>query len=115
MTREQQEDVGNIGFRLAKKHVFFDVETGAIRFTYGGVPKYNDSDMIPRIQLNDGSSMVAYEIGMKVKEIREDFINENDHEEFFHFYIMGDFFHERDDEDNEMTFKNYSDDENYPK
>jgi len=114
MTVEQQEIIGNIGFRLAKKYVFFDVLTGAIRFTYGGVSKYG-SDMIPRIQLNDGSSLVAYELGMTVKETREDFRNENDHEEFFHFYVVGDFFHERDDEDNEMIFKNYSEDENYPK
>ena len=37
MTKEQQETIGNIGYRVAKKYVFFDAETGKVRFTYGGV------------------------------------------------------------------------------
>ena len=59
--------------------MFFDVETGEIKFTYGGVSKYDESDFLPRIKMEDGSSFVLYEIGMLVKETREDYNSENDH------------------------------------
>jgi hypothetical protein len=42
----------------------------------------------------DGSQQRAYELGLLVKETREDYKGEADHHEYFHFYIMGDFFTE---------------------
>jgi hypothetical protein len=35
--------------------------------------------MIPKILKEDGSSLIAYEIGMLVKETREDYVSETDH------------------------------------
>jgi hypothetical protein len=63
------------------KYVFFDVETGAVKFTYGGVSKYDDSDFLPRITKEDGSSIILYEMGMLVKETREDYNSASDHKE----------------------------------
>ena len=79
MSREQQDNVGNIHFRTAKKYVFFDVETGEVKFTYGGVSKHDESDFLPKITKEDGSSFVLYELGMLVKETREDYNSANDH------------------------------------
>lgn len=42
----------------------------------------------------DGTQFEAYELGLLVKETREDYKGEADHHEYFHFYIMGDFFTE---------------------
>lgn len=36
----------------------------------------------------------AYELGLLVKETREDYKGAGEHHEYFHFYIMGDFFTE---------------------
>lgn len=40
----------------------------------------------------DGTQFEAYELGLLVKETREDYKGKADHHEYFHFYIMGDFF-----------------------
>jgi len=47
--------------------------------------------MIPKITLENGESIIAYEIGMLVKETREDW--EDRKESYFHVYVIGDYFH----------------------
>ena len=60
-----------------------------MKFEYGGVFQYGD-DYLPKLTKPDGTTLIAYELGILVKEIRED--NIKDPTEYFHFYVMGDFF-----------------------
>jgi hypothetical protein len=36
-----KKDISNINVRTAKKYVYFDVATGAVKFEYGGVADYD--------------------------------------------------------------------------
>ena len=94
---EYEKKIGNTTYRVARKHVFFDVETGEVKFTYGGIAQYDVQDMLPKIKPQDhgiedvsflenvskdfsadGKSFVAWEIGMLVKEIRKIHHHESD-------------------------------------
>lgn len=56
--------------RKAKKYLFFDVQTGALVFEYGGVK--DNTIMVDYIDGQGNRKEVkVYKIGLEVKEIRE--------------------------------------------
>ena len=56
--------------------------------------KHDNDEFKPMMTREDGSSFVLYEMGMLVKETREDYNSASDHKEQFHFYVAGDFFND---------------------
>ena len=76
--------------RMARKYVYFDVETGYVAFEYGGVRPCHEKEK-RKVRNMDGELVEAFELGILIKE-RQLGSRGGVVDTMFQFYVAGDFF-----------------------